>query len=1040
MISQRFFNTRALTDSARLLAVLTIFTLFAASATAQNPVPFIDQPLVPDATAPGGPAFTLTVNGAGFVPASVVNWNGSPRATTFVSSSQLTAKILASDIAKASTSTVTVVNSPPGGGVSNTQYFSIATAETSLSFLGPTTYFSGFTQNRSLAVADLNGDGIPDLALAQGEGGGGAVAVLLGNRNGTFPSAVTYNSGGVQTTGVAIGDLNGDGKPDLVLANSVTLDVGVLLGNGDGTFQPAVTYNSGGSPWSVAIADVNGDGKPDIVVGNASTCYGCSGGGLIGVLLGNGDGTFRPVVTYSSGGYSLGTSGTGIAVADVNGDGKLDIVMTNYCSTSCSSPTAEGSASVLLGNGDSTFQPAVNYGSGGSGPSAGGLSIADVNGDGKPDLIIANSNSLYTASLGLGTIGVLLGNGDGTFQPAVAYESGGYSAASAAAADLNGGGKADLAVTNFCAISTSGDCLPGQPGVVGVLRGNGEGTFQPAAVYNSGGYWGASSTAVADVNGDGRPDLIVANFEGFGDASVAVLLNNGPSDSLTSTTLVSSRNPSTYGQKVTWTATVTTSGPVPPTGKVNFTWGDSIGTATLNASGIATLTRSALNADTYPLTAVYEGDANNLRSTSVVLSQVVTEATSTATLTSSPNPSAAGQSVTFTATITSPTVAATGPVTFTAGKTVIGTAQLANGKATFTISTLAVGTTTVTATYYGDSNISGSSASVKQTVGSAASLIEDDGKLPIQSKTTRSTSAGGCYSSTTLTTDGSPNLVGNQVVFTASVNAAGYCNNQQQGSCYEPITFYDGNTVIGSVPLNRACIATLTDNSLTAKTHKIKAYFPGTGEGDPPSYSNAVTQVITGYPTATTLSSSLTPSAYGQSVTLTATVTSPSPYGYLTMPTGKVDFTWGGVYTIGTATLNASGVATLTKSNLNADSYPLTATYVGDPNNAGSTSASLTQVVTPTASATTLTSSPDPSADGQAVTFLATVKSPTIAATGPVTFTVGKTVLGAVQLADGKATFTISTLPVGTTTVTANYYGDSNISGSSASVTETVQP
>ncbi len=158
------------------------------------------------------------------------------------------------------------------------------------------------------------------------------------------------------------------------------------------------------------------------------------------------------------------------------------------------------------------------------------------------------------------------------------------------------------------------------------------------------------------------------------------------------------------------------------------------------------------------------------------------------------------------------------------------------------------------------------------------------------------------------------------------------------------------------------------------------------------------------------------------------------------MPTGKVDFTWGGVYTIGTATLNASGVATLTKSNLNADSYPLTATYVGDPNNAGSTSASLTQVVTPTASATTLTSSPDPSADGQAVTFLATVKSPTIAATGPVTFTVGKTVLGAVQLADGKATFTISTLPVGTTTVTANYYGDSNISGSSASVTETVQP
>ena len=117
-----------------------------------------------------------------------------------------------------------------------------------------------------------------------------------------------------------------------------------------------------------------------------------------------------------------------------------------------------------------------------------------------------------------------------------------------------------------------------------------------------------------------------------------------------------------------------------------------------------------------------------------MLSQVVTEATSAATLTSSPNPSTAGQSVTFTATITSPTVTATGPVTFTAGKTVLGTAQLADGKATFTISTLAVGTTTVTATYYGDSNITSSSASVTQTVGSAASLIEDDGRLPSSRK------------------------------------------------------------------------------------------------------------------------------------------------------------------------------------------------------------------------------------------------------------------------------------------------------------------
>ena len=150
---------------------------------------------------------------------------------------------------------------------------------------------------------------------------------------------------------------------------------------------------------------------------------------------------------------------------------------------------------------------------------------------------------------------------------------------------------------------------------------------------------------------------------------------------------------------------------------MKFTWsGYTIGSATVNSAGIASLTKSNLNADTYPLTAVYVGDAANLGSTSAVLNQVVLEATSTATLTSSPNPSAQGQAVTFTATITSPTVKPTGPVTFTAGKTVLGTAQLSGGKAALAISSLAVGSTRVTATYYGDSNIAQSSASVTQTV------------------------------------------------------------------------------------------------------------------------------------------------------------------------------------------------------------------------------------------------------------------------------------------------------------------------------------
>jgi hypothetical protein len=208
--------------------------------------------------------------------------------------------------------------------------------------------------------------------------------------------------------------------------------------------------------------------------------------------------------------------------------------------------------------------------------------------------------------------------------------------------------------------------------------------------------------------------LVVVNN---GNNSIGVLLNNTGIHNPTSTSLTSSLNPSTYGQKVTWTATVTSSGSITPTGKVRFTWsGNTIGSATLNRSGVATLTRSNLNADAYPLTAVYLGDADNLASTSAVLNQVVLETTSAATLTSSPNPSTQGQAVTSTAKITSPTVTPTGPVTFTSGKTVLGTAQLSGGKATLTIATLAVGSTKVTVTYNGDSNIAKSSASVVQTV------------------------------------------------------------------------------------------------------------------------------------------------------------------------------------------------------------------------------------------------------------------------------------------------------------------------------------
>ena len=323
---------------------------------------------------------------------------------------------------------------------------------------------------------------------------------------------------------MAQADVNGDGKPDLLVANPCASQsdctngsVGVLLGNGDGTFQAAVTYDSGGySAFSVALADVNRDGKPDLIVANYCVDSECATRGTVGVLLGNGDGTFQAAATYDSGGYST----LSVAALDVNGDGKPDLLVANGCGAPSQTCSGDGVVGVLLGNGDGTFQAAVSYDSGGQYAYA--IAVADVNGDGKPDLLVANWSS--------SSVGVLLGNGDGSFQAAVTYDSGGQRTASIAVADVNGDGKLDLIVGNQCPSGSS--CNLTKDGSVSVLLGIGDGTFQTAMPYDSGGQ-GALSVAVADVNGDGKADIVVANcsssdcVDGEGNGTAVVLLGNG---------------------------------------------------------------------------------------------------------------------------------------------------------------------------------------------------------------------------------------------------------------------------------------------------------------------------------------------------------------------------------------------------------------------------------------------------------------------------------------------------------------------------------
>ncbi len=963
----------------------------------------------------------------------------------------------------------------------------------SVSLLPAVGYGSSSTYGQSVVVADVNHDGNPDLVvtawLCYGCGGStqdGMVSVLLGNGDGTFQPAVVYDSGGQYAQGVAVADVNGDGKLDLIVANAGGESNGdgplaVLLGNGDGTFQPAVTYDPGAyGADSVAVADLNGDGKPDLVVGNSCGVI-CNS--AVTVLLGNGDGTFQSAVHYGS----VVGGAAAVAIADVNGDGKPDVLVAYSWSCTCET----GSTGVLLGNGDGTLRPGpIHPGAGG-----GSVAVADVNMDGKVDLIVtaACGNS---ASCGNSTVGVLLGNGDGSFQNQVTYYAGGYQASSVAVADINGDGVPDLVVANGCLVGGSG-C---NDGPVGVLLGNGDGTFQQVIEFESGGA-PQLSVAAADVNGDGKPDVIVLNSFGAGSSNMGstagVLLNNTGSPHVsTSTALTSSLNPSVYGQTVTLSATVTCSAGT-PIGMVAFYNGSTpLGNGAL-AGGKTSLSISSVSAGSDSITATYFGSGSFAPSVSTPLAQKVSPATTTISLYSSASSAVIGQSVTYSAYLnteygTSPT----GTVTFRSGSQTLGVASVNSYSASFTTSFATIGTYLITAQYNGDSNDMGSTSNtvtqiillptgtslfagpnpafigeavtftaqvtssygtptgtvyfsghrthpfgnwavlcgstLAGRVGSCTVSSLAHGDYEIQANYSGSSTFIGSSSSystersinryptsTSVTSSVNPSLYGQRVTFTATVTSlSGVIPDGE-------VSFYDGDKIGTSA--TSGGVATFTTSTLKSGTHTIRATFAG--PGFEPS-SGTVTQVVTPLSTTTTLTSSLNPSTYGQPITWTATVTSAGSHG----PTGKVKFAG-----IGVATLNGSGVATFTKTWLNAATYAITAEYEGDEASAPSDSAALNQVVNPATTTTVVTSPANPSTQGESVTFTATVKTSTsVNPAGTVTFTAGGTTLGTATLSGNVASISTSSLPVGAYAVQATYNGETDFTGSSGRVTQTV--
>jgi hypothetical protein len=576
----------------------------------------------------------------------------------------------------------------------------------------------------------LFGSAAPAAAASSHAKNSGVVATGLGNF--LFRPAVTYGTGGGYAYSVTAADVNGDGKADLIVTGFYSQTLGVLLGNGDGTFHEALVTNLGWDPLSVAAADVNGDGKPDLII---ALCCESNGDGEAAVLLGNGDGTFHTPVFYDSGGRGGGPLG----VADVNGDGRTDILFVNWTDSNGNMPSL---VAVLLGNGDGTFQSAKTYQ---AGYDASCLAIADVNKDGKPDVFVCTENKVavllgngdgsfqpYSSYLagycentiavadvngdgapdllvgnegpnscaGVGFVGVLLGNGNGTFQPEINFDTGNQAVGGIAVADVNSDGKLD-------AVATSGDY---RDGLVGVVLGNGDGTFQPAISYSSRGSH-PDAIVVANLNGDNQPDIVVANFY---DGNVGVLMNKGRF--LTTTMLASSLNPSYFGQPVTFTATVESKhGTIPDGGLVTFYDGTTaLGSGAL-VSGTAAFTTSSLSAKTHTIKATYAGNAIFKPSTGTVR-QIVNKYATTTALSSSLNPSAYGQAVTFTATVTGAGPSPTGKVRFMDGTTGMGTGTLSGGVAKLTNSTLTVGTHPITAQYLGDVNSARSTSSALDQV------------------------------------------------------------------------------------------------------------------------------------------------------------------------------------------------------------------------------------------------------------------------------------------------------------------------------------
>jgi len=401
--------------------------------------------------------------------------------------------------------------------------------------LGPREDLSPPLRGHAIAIGDLNHDGRLDLVAGAPDG----TFIELGKGDGTFGSRTVFPAGTslfFDDRSVVVGDMSGDGIPDLALVNGVSKELCIALGNGDGSFGSRRNYGTR-NPVSVAVGDLNGDGTPDLVAADIGNLAPPTGG--VSVFLGDGDGSFAPEAPYET---SLNPGA--VLIGDLNADHMADVVAADENSAA---------VSVLLGNGTGTLGPRTDYA---SVLFQGKMAMGDFNGDGVPDIVILTR--------GQGDIGssVLLGDGHGGFGP---HTDSGIHGQDAAVADLNGDGKADLVLVgplNFAHVLVTnasfleyaiGDGFPdfshsvaigdlnhdghldlavGNINTVSILLGQGDGTFAPRTDFPTGGgpqtvAVGPQTVVIADIDGDGNPDVVTGNAKDYSAYTVSVLPGNG---------------------------------------------------------------------------------------------------------------------------------------------------------------------------------------------------------------------------------------------------------------------------------------------------------------------------------------------------------------------------------------------------------------------------------------------------------------------------------------------------------------------------------